>query len=99
MTEGSHLLGISLDNRIHRNRLPGHKNPDFLLYGGLTGRIFLEWSPSCRLDETDIRLAFESRLSASIPVTITLPILGAEDAAEGADLSWSILDDRGRQVA
>lgn len=37
--DGPNLLGIRIDNKYHRNVLPGFKMPDFLLYGGLAGGI------------------------------------------------------------
>jgi len=43
---GEKTLAIRLDNRIRRNVLPGFHAPDFLLYGGLVGRVWLERRPT-----------------------------------------------------
>jgi len=47
---GEHLLALTMENRIHRNVLPGFSAPDFLLYGGLVGRVWLERRPRYPLD-------------------------------------------------
>jgi beta-galactosidase len=38
-------LVLALCNRYRRDVLPGQKMPDFLLYGGLSGRAWLEFRP------------------------------------------------------
>ncbi len=47
---GERTLAIRLDNRIRRNVLPGFHAPDFLLYGGLVGRVWLERRPTTAFD-------------------------------------------------
>ncbi len=47
---GEHLLALTLENRIHRNVLPGFSAPDFLLYGGLVGKVWLEHRPDNPLE-------------------------------------------------
>ncbi|MCX6998297.1 MAG: hypothetical protein NTV49_14740 [Kiritimatiellaeota bacterium] len=43
--DGDNLLGIRLTNRCRAHVLPGIKDPDFLLYGGLAGRLRLVGRP------------------------------------------------------
>ncbi len=50
LSPGEHLLAIRLDNRIRRNVLPGFSAPDFLLYGGLVGRVWIERIPQPGFD-------------------------------------------------
>ncbi len=50
LSPGEHLLAIRMDNRIHRNVLPGSSAPDFLLYGGLVGGVWLEHRPETHFD-------------------------------------------------
>lgn len=50
LSPGDHTLALQLDNRKHRNVLPGFSAPDFLLYGGLTGRVWLERRPTVAID-------------------------------------------------
>jgi beta-galactosidase len=38
---GENVLGLLMDNRTRPDVLPGHKDPDFLLYGGLSGGVRL----------------------------------------------------------
>jgi len=50
LSPGEHLLAVRMDNRIHRNVLPGSSAPDFLLYGGLVGKMWLERRPKPAFD-------------------------------------------------
>ncbi|MEJ2582819.1 MAG: hypothetical protein P8127_14480, partial [Acidobacteriota bacterium] len=49
---GRHTVAIRLENLFQRRVLPGRRDPDFLLYGGLAGRMWLEWVPDFHIDET-----------------------------------------------
>ncbi len=50
LSPGEHRLAIRMDNRKRRNVLPGFSAPDFLLYGGLVGRVWLEQRPETAID-------------------------------------------------
>ncbi|MFU8779647.1 MAG: glycoside hydrolase family 2 protein [Kiritimatiellia bacterium] len=42
-----------ITNRCGSRELPGIRHPDFLLHGGLTGRVWLETSANCYLEADD----------------------------------------------
>lgn len=49
MHPSDNLVAIRLSNRHSRAVLPGIRDPDFLLYGGLAGRVWLESTPPVHL--------------------------------------------------
>lgn len=51
--ENEAVIGVRLDNRYHRHVLPGFRMPDFLLYGGLAGRMWLEGMPDIHWVESE----------------------------------------------
>ncbi len=51
-----HHLAIALTNKCSKAVLPGIKMPDFLLYGGLSGRVYLEYVPDVQLGPEDVRV-------------------------------------------
>ena len=53
---GQHLLTIRLENLFQKRVLPGRRDPDFLLYGGLACRVWLEWVPSLRIDRQSVQV-------------------------------------------
>ena len=55
-TAATHLMTIRLDNFFRRRVLPGRSEPDFLLYGGLAGRVWLEWVPTLRIDRRSVEV-------------------------------------------
>lgn len=47
---GENRIGIRLTNRCRSSVLPGTRKPDFLLYGGLSGRLWLEALPATHIN-------------------------------------------------
>jgi beta-galactosidase len=88
---GEHLLALRMENRIHRNVLPGFSAPDFLLYGGLVGRVWLERRPRDPLntDTLSVRPALDEAGDASLIVRLGVP---------GSGLKVELFDGMGQCV-
>jgi beta-galactosidase len=95
----SHVLGVRLDNRYHRNVLPGKKNPDFLLYGGLVGGVRLELRPWPRIEDRSVEIACGREPSGSERIEIRCSVANPHRAAAGSRLIWEITTDDGDPVA
>ncbi|MBN2302720.1 MAG: hypothetical protein JXN60_09415 [Lentisphaerae bacterium] len=68
------VIGIALDNRPHRYVLPGINMPDFLLYGGLSGRMRLVCLPALHIRRDSVRVICEDVLSAKPSVRTNFTI-------------------------
>jgi beta-galactosidase len=94
---GENRLGIRLSNRCSKSVLPGKDMPDFLLYGGLSGRMRLECLPLVSIDANVTQI--ESKVDESgksAEVDISGAVIG--DAC-GYDISWCILNADGETVS
>ncbi len=89
--DGKNQLGIRLTNRCPTYVLPGIKMPDFLLYGGMSGRLWLERVPAVRMDERSVHVSTEGA-----QVTIDCKLEG--EVSDRHALTWRILDDEGYSV-
>lgn len=91
---GENRLTITLSNRHHRHTLPGIKDPDFILYGGLTGRVWLEWRPALRFDDDSVFIRSDTHM-----LTIAWALHGAEAAnADHIEVRWQVLSADGVPV-
>jgi len=99
LVHAPHFLAIRLDNRAHRNVLPGKKNPDFLLYGGLVGGVWLEHRPWPRLDARSVQIVCRPDGAGSELVEARSWIINPHGASAGAKVHWTITDDKGASVA
>jgi beta-galactosidase len=93
MPGSENVLSITLNNRHHRYMLPGIKDPDFVLYGGLAGRVWLERRPLMRFvdDRIHIRCVDDT-------VQIDCDLCGVNGAGD-VSVSWQILDAAGNGMA
>jgi beta-galactosidase/beta-glucuronidase len=90
---GENRLTITLSNKHHRHVLPGIEDPDFVLYGGLAGRVWLERRPALRFVDDSIQIrCVDDVLSISSE-------LHNPDAAESISVRWRILSVDGECVA
>jgi hypothetical protein len=96
---GTHLLAVRLDNRFHHNVLPDKKNPDFLLYGGLVGGLWLERRPWPHLEERATRIACRTSPDGSEIVELTAGIAGPHGRGAGGRLRWRISDASDDRIA
>ena len=99
-TGGSdHTLGIRLDNRFHPNVLPGKRQPDFLLYGGLVGRMWLEQRPIIHLAADRVELLCSPAPDGSELLELRTTLDGLTLPKPGGRLTWSITTADGSVVA
>ena len=99
LDEGSHVIAIRLDNRAHRNVLPGKKDPDFLLYGGLTGGVRIERRPWPRLDARSTVIACGPKPDGSELVKARSFVGDPHGTSADVRLQWTITDQGGKPVA
>lgn len=71
---GPHRLAISLTNVYRRFVLPGKKMPDFLLHGGLAGRVFLRRIPDIHIHEHSLRIRTDDVLSECARVRASMAV-------------------------
>lgn len=90
--DGGHLLAIRLDNRWHRNVLPGFKRPDFILHGGLAGGAWLEGLPASHFAVDRVRVDCREEDSGAEMVTIEWALAEPAAAPGEAAVEWVITD-------
>ena len=110
LAEGEHLLAVRLNNRPHRYVLPGTTNreifpgtfsrpPDFLLYGGLAGKLFLERVPGLHLDADSIGLICSPREGGEQELLrLRFALENRSGLPRRGDVQWTITDAEGRPV-
>lgn len=69
--EDNHIA-CRLTNRCGHRELPGIRYPDFLLHGGLSGRVWLETTPTCYLDEQSLLVNAAADASPCVDVGVCL---------------------------
>jgi hypothetical protein len=96
--EGENLIGVRLTNRCSTAVLPGIKMPDFLLYGGLSGRLWLERIPAVSINSSTVRVdGGFGWTAAGAPDAADVRIDCEVDGpgAESCELTWRVLDAEG----
>jgi beta-galactosidase len=96
---GLHVLAVRLENLWQRRVLPGRRDPDFLLYGGLAGRIWIEWQPALRIDENTVEVACTSGPDGAEILELRCGIRDFEAAPNNLFLNWIVTDADGTRVA
>ncbi len=96
---GRHLLAVRLDNRWHKNVLPGTPEPDFLLYGGLAGRVWLERQPATRIEADRVEIACTRGRDGAEVVELRCAIAGRAAGQPVGTLSWTVSDSEGSEIA
>lgn len=79
-------LGIRLTNRCPRHVLPGIRDPDFILHGGLAGGLGLERLPRFRIDEDAVRISHGDLLSPATEISVECAVLNRSDAPRAGHL-------------
>lgn len=90
---------IRLTNKYHRHVLPGKKMPDFLLHGGLAGRIFLRRLPRVHLDERWLFISTENPLSEHPVVQIEMRVASQSSASRNCTVRCEVRTLSGDPVA
>jgi len=96
---GPHTLAIRLDNRFHRNVLPGKRDPDFLLYGGLVGGAWIEQRPWPAINAQSTVIVCRPDPAGSELVEIHSSINNPHGGCNTATIHWTITTEEGVEVA
>jgi len=99
LSAGPHILAVRLDNLWQRRVLPGKRDPDFLLYGGLAGRIWLEWVPAFHIDRDRVEVVCTEGSEGAEIVELRWGANGLDTCPEKPRISWSVSVTGGEQVA
>ncbi len=90
-------IACRLTNRCGNRELPGIRHPDFLLHGGLAGRVWLEKTGDCYLD--DRHLQVHPVAGAAPYVNATVCVVNSGKAAVKAAVAWSLKTPAGSLLA
>jgi beta-galactosidase len=82
---------LTLNNRYQRHVLPGKKNPDFLLHGGLAGAVSLVRLPGVHFDDRSLQVVCENPLSDLATVTLSVTVHNALKTATRVTVTGAIL--------
>ena len=96
---GRHPLAVRLDNLWQRNVLPGRRDPDFLLHGGLAGRVWVEWVPELHIDPDRVEVVCTPTPDGAEKLELRCGINGLESLPDNPRLSWVVTASDGGQVA
>lgn len=92
------LLGVRLTNDCASHVLPGIRTPDFILYGGLSGRVRLCRRPCLHLDPTATRIVSRPENGDGALVRIHFAVANDSPRTRSCHAAWSLVDPRGRTV-
>ena len=92
-------LAIRLDNRWSRAVLPGLRDPDFLLYGGLAGGLWLERRNTFQLQADTLRVSGLADAAPSGWLTIEVSATNRGARARCGWIHAEVRDAGGRLVA
>lgn len=95
----SRALALRLDNRWSRAVLPGLRDPDFLLYGGLAGGLWLERRNTFQLQADSLRVAGLAAAAPSGWITVEVSALNRGERARSGWIHAEVRDAAGRLVA
>lgn len=99
LAAGPHWLAIRLDNLFQLRVLPGRRDPDFLLHGGLAGRIWIEWVPSFRLDADRVEVVCTPGPDGAEILELRCAVDGLEASPNNTRLSWKVTSADGTLIA
>ena len=96
--DDENVLAIRLTNKCGPHVLPGIADPDFLLYGGLSGRIRLVRRPPVHLDVNSLRILCANALDVEPVVTTEIGVENHSDRAREVRLRWVVAGPDGREA-
>ena len=97
--DSENTLGIRLTNRCRSHVLPGINMPDFLLYGGLSGRLWLQGIPSLHLDRKRTRLCCGNVTDSAPMVDVHFAVANCSDFDRHCTIQWVLTDLHGNEVS
>lgn len=90
-------IACCLTNRCGKRELPGIRHPDFLLHGGLAGRVWLEATSNCFLDDACFRVTTSAGESPRVDAGVR--VVNAASQPVRASVVWSLCTHDGVRVA
>ena len=99
LTAGRHVLAVRLDNRFHRNVLPGKRDPDVLLHGGLAERVWIEWVPAFHIDTNRFEIVCAPGPEGSEIVEMRCTVNNPASFPPRGELCWTLSGADGSPVA
>jgi len=99
LSPGRHILAVRLENLFQRRVLPGRRDPDFLLYGGLAGRLWLEWVPAFHVDPDSVEVVSTPGPAGAEIIELRWGSNGLESCAAHPRMSWTLTTTDGDPVA
>ncbi|MBT3293813.1 MAG: hypothetical protein HN919_19675 [Verrucomicrobia bacterium] len=92
-SSGDNRIRIELSNRHHPHVLPGIKDPDFLLHGGLTGEVWLERRSLNALVDASVAVSWSDET-----VSVDYALASGDDGAP-ARVVWKLEGPEGACLA
>ena len=90
-------VAIRLTNRCHSSVLPGIKVPDFLLYGGLSGGLWLEQLPATHIKTNSTQIKYRFMTEDAVEVQLRCRL--SKQVPQTCQVAWQIIDADGQRVA
>jgi hypothetical protein len=98
LAAGRHTMAIRLDNLFQRRLLPGKRDPDFLLFGGLAGRVWIEWVPAFHIDTDRVQIVGAPGPEGAEILELRWGFDGLQSSSHNTRLTWKLTDADGEQV-
>ena len=95
----ANILSVRLTNRCPRHVLPGIDDPDFILYGGLSGRAWLRIRPHLHIQASELSLTCDAPLADAPALTVRGRVANSDVRARAGTLRLLLLDPDGQTVA
>ena len=92
------LVGVDLTNQCAKHVLPGNPMPDFLLYGGLAGRVNLQWKASVYVSEPSVVFRCSEVSCERAMVQTHFLAHNASDRVWTGNARFTLLDPSGETV-
>jgi len=93
------VLAVRLTNKCRSHILPGIDSPDFLLYGGLSGRLRLVQRPPVHLVADSLRILCVNALDPQPVVAADIGVMNRSDGTADVRLRWLVVGPDGKQAA
>lgn len=90
-----HALRVRLTNRCSRSTLPGNPMPDFLLYGGLAGRVKLVERSNLHFRDDALMLLIAPDGEAAYRVSLGWSIRNRSERKRDVQVRWQVMDASG----
>ncbi len=94
-----HVLALRLNNVFRRDVLPGRRDPDFLLYGGLAGRMWLEWVPAIHIHTDSVEVVSTPEADGSESLELRCSVNGPDESLSSGGVKWTVSTSDGALIA